>query len=110
MSSYHAERARVSEEREHRVAELLRAGYSHTQIGEALGISGSAVTQRIGRSPALRRLARSHSNQQKLRALRQELAKLAEELHAMQRDAKRTLRELDEELDAIALDRDLGLR
>lgn len=110
MSSYHAERTRLSEDREHRIAELLRLGYTHRQIGEALGITGSAVTQHVGRSPMLRRLTRSRSGQAKLGALRRELATLIDELRLMQRDAKQALRELDEELDSIALDRDLGLR
>lgn len=107
---YHTERARQSAERDHRIAELLKLGWSHREIGRELQTSGAAVTQRVQASPTLRRLIRSHRREEQLHRLRREAGLVANELKAMQADIRTVIRELEEELMAIETDRLLGLR
>ena len=86
--------------RNHRIAEGLHAGLTQVEIGRTVGISGPAVCQAINRNPELRRLRASMTPTEMARvhALRMELREL-------QRDIRRELRHLEDEVLAYEVDR-----
>jgi hypothetical protein len=98
--------------RDHKISEMMQAGHSQRAIGQALGISGPAVAQRIARSPELRRLRTqcTNSEHQRLRAYRSELSQTYDAVRRLGLDIKGSIAALDEELEAIEIDRILGLR
>ena len=100
------------DERNHRISELMKTGLSQREIGRELGISGPAVAQRISRSPELRRLRTqcSRSEQQRLRAYQTELRQTQVAVQRLDREIKRTLETLDQELLSIEVDHVLGFR
>lgn len=100
------------DERTHRIGELMTAGMTQRAIGRTLGISGPAVAQRIARSPELRRLRTQHTTGEKARlsAYRSELQQTHQAVQRLVREIKRSIVALDEELEAVEIDRLLGLR
>lgn len=95
-----------------RIAEGLSAGLSQRAVGRQLGISGPAISQRVARSPDLRRLrtATSAKEKERLAAYRSELAQVLVEVRHLAIDIAKSIRVLDEELDSIRVDTILGLR
>lgn len=94
-----------------RIAELLDQGLSRRQIGAQLGVSGPRVTQIIGNNPQLLRHHRRPGQvAARLHAYRQDLVRLRHATNDLAKLIRRDLRELDEELEAYAVDHLLGLR
>ena len=93
------------------IAEMLDQGLTRRQIGSELGVSGPRVTQIIGNHPELLRYQRRPGQvASRLYAYRRDLVRLRRAALDLATIIRRDLRELDEELEAYEVDRQLGLR
>jgi hypothetical protein len=86
-------------DRDEQIAAMVRRDMRQKAIAQALGISGPAVAARIRRSPGLRRLRASYSQQ-----LLRHLGALATELRQIRLDAARLQRQLEVEIDSATID------
>jgi hypothetical protein len=93
-----------------RVAKLLDAGYSNRQIAGRLGVSAVRISQIRGRLPALQAYLGTPEPLDRLRCHRDQLWNLRRQALELAAVIRRDLRELNEELEASAIDRILGLR
>ena len=88
------------------VQAMLAGGATRKEIAEAIGVSAPAVTQFVSREPSLRRYrARGTLTRQ-----RDQLLALRREVHHLAGEIRQMIRELNEELEADAIDRLLRLR
>ncbi len=97
-------------EQAQKVAELLDAGYSNRRIAERLGVSGPRVSQIRQQLPTLEPYLGRAQPLERLRSHREQLWDLRRQALTLASTVRRDLRELEEELDAVAIDQLLGLR
>lgn len=93
-----------------RVAELLDAGHSQSQIGRILGVSGPRIAEIKRRLPELSDYLGKPDPLDRLRSRRAQLWSLRRQTLELAATIRRDLREVDEELGAVQLDLLLGLR
>lgn len=93
-----------------RVAELLDAGYSNRKIALDLGVSNPRVSQIRSVLPQLAPYLGHAQPLDRLRGHREQLWSLRRQVLGLAAVIRDDLRELDEELEAVTVDRLLGLR
>jgi hypothetical protein len=92
------------------VAKLLDEGKSNREIAERMGVSAPRVAQIRHQLPWVREYLGNPAPNHRLRSHRAQLWALRRETLALAAVLRRDLRELDEELEAAQMDRQLGLR
>lgn len=94
------------------IRDLLQQGLTVSEVARHLKVSTPAISHHLARHPELRKLRTRHTKteRQHLHALKTELEQIAQEIRRVDRDVRRSIQALNDELSALAVDEALGLR